>query len=345
MERPKILAIALVVFSVMLTSFAFYFFQIIYSANINIQADLPRAFTISTGANFKEVQNKLYNEGYVNDLVSFSFLAKVMKYHENIKPGLYVFRPDMDNVDAIRLLRSGKQVPVNVTFNSIRLLSELPEKITKNLEMSEEDFSKLLFNDSIQTALGFDSLNFIGMFVPNTYELFWNTSPEDLLQRMKIEYDKFWNEARKAKAKALNMNIPEVITLASIVQSETAKADEKARVAGLYINRLKRNIPLQADPTLIFAAQDFTIKRVLNIHMNIESPFNTYKYKGLPPGPIRMPSASSIDAVLDFETHKYIYMCAKEDFSGYHNFATNLVAHNKNARKYQRALNKAGLYR
>ena len=345
MKQPKLLAIFLVVFSVMLSSFAFYTFQIVYSANINAQAELPRSITIPTGATFKDVQNKLYDERYVNDLVSFSFLAKLMKYHESVKPGLYLLQPDMSSIDAIRLLRSGNQTPVNVTFNSIRLLEELPGKITKNLEISESDFSELLNNDSIQSAFGFDSLNFIGMFVPNTYQLFWDTKPEALLKRMKSEYDKFWNSERKAKAESLGLNIQETVTLASIVQSETAKADEKPRVSGVYINRLKRGIPLQADPTLIFATKDFTIKRVLNIHKRIDSPYNTYKYNGLPPGPIRMASASSIDAVLNYEKHKYIYFCAKEDFSGYHNFATNLIAHNKNAEKYQRALNKAGLYR
>lgn len=345
MKKPKILAIVIVVFSVMLTSFAFYFFQVIYSPNINVKADLPRAITIPTNATFKDVQNKLYEERYVNELISFSLLAKIMKYHENIKPGLYLFKPDMSNLDAIRLLRSGEQTPVNVTFNNIRLLSEIPEKITKNLEISENAFAKLIFSDSIQAAYGFDSLNFISMFIPNTYQVFWNTKPETLLQRMKQEYDKFWNDERRQKAAKINLGIKETTILASIVQSETAKADEKPRVAGVYINRLKRGIPLQADPTLVFAAQDFEIKRVLNIHKKIDSPFNTYKNKGLPPGPIRMSSAGSIDAVLNYEKHKYIYFCAKEDFSGYHNFATNLRTHNRNAEKYQRALNKAGLYR
>ena len=211
--------------------------------------------------------------------------------------------------------------------------------------MSEEDFSEIIKNDSIQKALGFDNQNLIGMFIPNTYQLFWNTKPSELLSRMKSEYDKFWTDERMRKAEDLGMTKQEIITLASIVQSETAKSDEKARVAGVYINRLQKGIPLQADPTLIFAAQDFSIKRVLNIHKSIDSPYNTYKYKGLPPGPIRMSATSSIDAVLNYETHKYIYFCAKEDFSGYHNFATNLVAHERNATKYRRALNKAGLYK
>lgn len=345
MKQPKILVIALVVFSVMLSSFLFYFFQIIYATNINVQADFPREFIIPTGATFKDVQKKLYHKKYVNDLVSFSFLAKIMNYYENIKPGLYLFQPNMNNVDAIRLLRSGIQTPVNITFNNIRLLSELPKKITRNLEMSEEDFYNLIYNDSIREVLGFDSLNFISMFVPNTYESFWDTKPAELLNRMKFEYDKFWNDERMKKAANIGLSKKEVAVLASIVQAETTKSDEKPRIAGVYFNRLKKGIPLQADPTLIFAMQDFTIKRVLNMHKNIESPYNTYKYRGLPPGPIKMPSTNSIDAVLNYEEHKYIYFCAKEDFSGYHNFATNLMTHKKNAIKYRRALDKTGLYR
>tara|TARA_R110002096_G_scaffold357099_2_gene550390 strand:+ start:43 stop:1077 length:1035 start_codon:yes stop_codon:yes gene_type:complete len=344
MKKPKIFAIAIIVFSTMLSSFAFYAFQIIYSANFLVQGQ-AKALIIPTNSTFKDVQNLVYDQRYVNDLISFSFLSKLMKYHENVKPGLYYLEADMTNIDVIRLLRSGEQTAVNVTFNNARLLEDLAPKITKNLEMTEGEFLSGVRNDSIQQVLGFDSLSFIGMFIPNTYQAYWNTRPEQLLVKLKYEYDKFWNEERKNKAQSIGMSTKEVSVLASIVQAETANANELKTVAGLYMNRLKKGIALQADPTLVFAAQDFSIKRVLNIHKEIDSPYNTYKYRGLPPGPINMPEKKAIDAVLNYEQHKYLYMCAKEDFSENHNFATNLKDHLRNAEKYQRALNKARVYK
>lgn len=345
MDKKKvILGAAIVSFSVMLSSFGFYFHQVVYSPNFLYEKQ-AKPLLIPTGSDFKYIQKELRRGGYIEDLVSFSFLAKTMDYQENVKPGLYLIEPDMSNLQVIRMLRSGKQTAVNVTFNNVRLLPDLTEKITKNLEITDKNFEVVLRNDSLVKASGFDSLTIISMFIPNTYQAYWNTTPEALFAKMKKEYDRFWTDERKAKAQELGMSQLEVSTLASIVQAETIMSDERPIVAGLYINRLNRGIPLQADPTLVFAAQDFEIKRVLTKHTKIESPFNTYKYTGLPPGPINMPSIKSIDAVLNYEHHNYIYMCAKEDFSGYHNFATNLKDHNRNAARYQRALNQAGLYR
>ncbi len=335
---------AIVAFSMMLSSFGFYFWQMIYSPNFLVEQD-PKPLMIRTGSTFKDVQNQLYDGRYLNDLVSFSFLSKMMDYDKLVKPGLYLIEPGMTNVQVIRMLRSGDQTEVNVTFNNARLLADLPEKITRNLEMTEEQFASLILNDSVQQSLGFDSLTFIGMFIPNTYKMWWNTKPQDLLKRLKSEYDKFWNAERLNKAEELGLTPKEVSALAAIVQAETIKSDERPVVAGVYLNRIKRGYPLQADPTLVFAAQDFTIKRVLNKHKKIDSPYNTYKYQGLPPGPINMPSITSIDAVLNAKDHKYLYFCAKEDFSGYHNFATNLIDHNRNAEKFQRAMNRAGIYK
>jgi len=345
MDKKKIvLGSAIVAFSMMLSSFGFYFWQIIYSPNFLVEQD-PKPLLIRTGATFKDVQNQLYDGRYVNDLVSFSFLSKMMDYDKLVKPGLYLIEPGMTNVQVIRKLRSGDQDEVNVTFNNARLLSDLPEKITRNLEMTEEQFATLILNDSIQQSLGFDSLTFIGMFIPNTYKMWWNTKPADLLSRLKKEYDKFWNAERLAKAEAISLSPKEVSALASIVQAETIKSDELKIVAGLYLNRIKRSIPLMADPTLVFASGDFEIRRVLNKHKKIDSPYNTYMNAGLPPGPINMPNINSLDAVLNYDKHKFLYMCAKEDFSGRHNFATNLIDHNRNAEKFQRAMNKAGIYK
>ncbi|MEP2024688.1 MAG: endolytic transglycosylase MltG [Reichenbachiella sp.] len=345
MDKKKIvLGSAIVAFSMMLSSFGFYFWQMIYSPNFLVEQD-SKPLMIRTGSSFKDVQNQLYSGRYVNDLVSFSFLSKMMDYDKLVKPGLYLIEPEMTNIQVIRMLRSGDQTEVNVTFNNARLLADLPEKLTRNLEMTEEQLAELILNDSIQQLLGFDSLNFIGMFIPNTYKMWWTTNPENLLGRLKKEYDKFWNEERLAKAAKMGLTPKEISVLASIVQAETIQSDELKVVAGLYYNRIRRGIPLMADPTLVFASGDFEIRRVLNKHKKINSPYNTYLNAGLPPGPINMPNINSLDAVLNYDKHKYLYMCAKEDFSGRHNFATNLIDHNRNAEKFQRAMNKAGIYK
>ena len=205
--------------------------------------------------------------------------------------------------------------------------------------------ASVLLHDSTAAYYGFKANTFISMFIPNTYQVYWTDSPEQILDRMKKEYDAFWTDERKQKAKNLNMTQEEVSTLASIVKGETNKMDEAPTVAGVYINRLKRGIALQADPTLVFAIGDFSIRRILNKDKNFDSPYNTYQHRGLPPGPINMPSIATLDAVLDYEDHNYLYFCAKEDFSGYHAFAKTLAEHNRNARKFQRALNRERIYR
>ncbi|MEQ9438370.1 MAG: endolytic transglycosylase MltG [Cyclobacteriaceae bacterium] len=343
MKRRKLLAIFIIVGSVFLVSFTFYGYQVVYTPNVLVDQQ-DRILLIPTGATFKQVQNQLYDEKYVEDLLAFSTLAKLMKYDQYVKPGRYHLTPNMSNIEAIRLLRSGQQEPVDVTFNNVRLKSELAERLCENLEADATTFLSLLNDEAFVKQYGFTTENILTMFLPNTYEFYWTTNAETLFERFHQEYDSFWSDQRLAKAKGLDMNPSEIIILASIVESETNKPDEAPKVAGLYMNRLQRNIALQADPTLVFAAQDFTIKRVLNKHKEIDSPYNTYKYTGLPPGPIRVPSINAIDAVLNYEDHNYLYMCAKEDFSGYHNFATNLSTHLANARRYQRALSQAGIY-
>lgn len=344
MRKKNLLAIFLVVFTMMLSSFAFYTYQIIYTPNVLIQ-DQPRLFAVPHGMTFKQLQNKLADERVVNDLVSFSFLAKLKDLDTNLKPGMYQLEPDMTNVQLIHLLRSGAQTPVNLTFSNARLLNQLPKFLTTNLEIDSADMANLLLADTTATYYGFTQETFISMFIPNTYQVYWTATPKDILDRMKREYDKFWTPERIEKARQLNMNKEEVSTLASIVQGETNKMEEAPTIAGVYINRLKRGIPLQADPTLVFAIGDFSIRRILNKDKEFDSPYNTYKYRGLPPGPISMPSIPALNAVLNYEDHRYLYFCAKEDFSGYHVFAKTLTEHNVNARKFQRALNKERIYR
>lgn len=334
---PSKKLIFFLVFSVLLISFGYYAYQIVYTPNILVGKE-PRPLVIPRGATFKDVQALLHHGDYTQDLVSFSFMSKLMDYDEQVKPGRYLLRPNLSNIQAIRLLRAGLQEPVNVTFNNVRLIKDLSEKITKNLNMKPQEFEAALVRFAMNNPYGFDKDNVLAMFIPNTYEVYFNTTPDDLIERMHDEYEKFWTDERKKKAEAIGLTPIEVSILASIVQAESIRHDEAPVIAGLYINRLKKDIPLQADPTLVFAVGDFTLKRVLNEHKEIDSPYNTYKYRGLPPGPVNMPEVFALKAVLDYTKTNYLYMCAKEDFSGRHNFTHSYREHLNNAARYQRAL-------
>ncbi|HYF70316.1 MAG TPA: endolytic transglycosylase MltG [Ohtaekwangia sp.] len=329
--------ILFLVLSILGISFVFYGFQVLYTPNVLLGIQ-DRVLKIEEGATFKDVQKQLHEGRYVNDLISFSFLARLMGYDKSVKPGRFLLRQDMSNLEAIRFLRSGKQEPVRITFNNVRLLPELAEKITRNLDMKPEQFEAAVLQFTMNNPHGFNKNNIISMFIPNTYEVYFNITPQALVERMHMEYEKFWTDERKQKAAAVGLTPLEVSALASIVQAESVRADEAPIIASLYLNRLKTGMPLQADPTLVFAVGDFTLKRVLNEHKEIDSPYNSYKYAGLPPGPINMPEIRSLDAVLNHADTNYIYMCAKEDFSGRHNFTSNYNEHMRNAAKYQRAL-------
>jgi UPF0755 protein len=323
--------------STLLIVFTFYTYQILYTPNILVDKE-DRQFLVKQGDSFRAVQLSLGEQAIVNDMVSFSFLARLMKYDRKVRPGLYLLKANMTNLQAIHALRAGDQVPVNVTFNNVRLVEELGPKITKNIAITPEEFMTAVKDFANDNQDGFNQQTIISMFIPNTYQVYYDVTAQDLVARMYSEYANFWTAERREKAKAIGMTPIEVSTLASIVQAEATKPAEAPTIAGLYLNRLKKGIPLQADPTLVFAAGDFTIKRVLNVHKEIDSPYNTYTHAGLPPGPINMPTIASIDAVLNAEEHKYLYMCAREDFSGYHNFARTLTEHNRNAARYQQAL-------
>jgi UPF0755 protein len=324
-------------FSMLLISFGYYTYQICYTPNVLVGKQ-DRIFVIPQGADFKHIQKEFHQENLVQDLMSFSFLSRLMEYRDNVKPGRYVLRANMTNLEAIRLLRAGIQEPVKITFNNVRLIRDLSEKITRHLNMKPEEFEAALIQFTVSNRFGFNKDNILTMFIPNTYEVYYNIAPEELIEKMHQEYEKFWSDQRKAEAKEIGLTPSEVSILASIVQAESVKPDEAPIIAGLYINRLKKGIPLQADPTLVFAVGDFSLKRVLNEHKEIDSPYNTYKYAGLPPGPINMPEINSLKAVLKYKKSDYIYMCAKEDFSGYHNFTSSYQQHINNAIRYQRAL-------
>ena len=342
MSKKKIL-IPLIIFSTILTTCSVYTYQMLYSPNFLINSE-DKFIIIEEGTDFNRLIKKLEDDTLINDILSFSFLSKIMEYQENIKIGAYKVNMNMSNYDMITMLRSGNQTPIKLTFSYARKIDDLAEKITSKLKISKEDLLNYLL-ENIENYEGFKKEDIISIFLPDTYEVYWNISPKKLTDKMYSEYKKFWNNDRLEKLKKINLNQKEAIVLASIVASESRMLDEADRIAGLYINRLNRNMRLQADPTLVFAANDFTIRRVLNKHKKIKSPYNTYIHRGLPPGPIRIASKKYIDAVLNFEKHNYIYMCAKEDFSGYHAFATNLSDHNRNARKFQIALNNRKIYK
>jgi UPF0755 protein len=335
--KPSKRLIIFLVLSILLISFAFYAYQICYSPNVLVGKE-DRLLLVEEGSTFKNIQQKLHEGDYVQDLISFSFLARLSGYDDEIKPGRFVLRKNMTNLQALSLLRSGKQEPVRITFNNVRIMSDLSEKITRNLGMKPEEFEAAVVKFAMNNEYGFNKDNVMSMFIPNTYEVYYNVSPDALIRRLHQEYENFWTEERKEKAKLVGLTPIEVSILASVVQAETVKEAEAPIIAGLYLNRLRKGIALQADPTLVFAVGDFSLKRVLNEHKEIDSPYNTYKYPGLPPGPINMPTIVSLEAVLNYTKSDYYYMCAKEDFSGNHNFTNDYQEHMRNAAKYQRAL-------
>ncbi len=274
-----------------------------------------------------------------------SMVADSVGFAVKAKPGHYVLEKGMSRRAIRKMLERGLQTPVRLTFNNIRTLDRLAGALARQTEPDSLAWLAMLEEGPLADSLGFAPHTFLAMFIPNSYEVYWNTTPRRLAERMKKEYDRFWTPERLAKAEALNLTPVEVSTLASIVYEETKMSDEMPRVAGVYLNRLRRGMPLQADPTVKFAVGDPTIRRVLNRHLTVDSPYNTYLHRGLPPGPIAMPSIRTIDAVLNPEKHDYLYFCAAPDFSGYHLFARNLAAHNRNAQAYARALNQAGIRR
>ena len=290
---------------------------------------------IPTGADYQYVKDEIVSLNVLQSENAFDWLAKKMHYDENVHPGRYILTDGMTNQQLINMLRMGYQTPVKVVFNNMRTVEQLAGRIEEQIEADSSSIIEAINNKNIDATI----------FIPNTYEFYWNTDAEAFVDRMIAEYNTFWNETRLQKAKNKNLTQREVSILASIVDKETTKVSEMPTIAGVYINRLNKRWPLQADPTLVYALGDYNIRRVLDVHKDIDSPYNTYKYAGLPPGPICIPSIAAIDAVLNAEKHNYYYFCAKDDLSGYHVFAKNITEHNKNAEKYRRALNKNKIYR
>lgn len=339
LRNKNVIAVLLVVTTTITATLSFYFWQVAKSPNLNLDGKETFVLYIPKGASYQQVVDTLHTHRMIHDEIGFQFLTKWTKYREKVRPGRYEIPPNSGNLDILNKLRHGTEDPVKLTFNNIRTVDDLVKKIGAKLSFPGADLKKLLEDEAVCQKYGFSRETILSMFLPDTYFIFWTSNAESFLDRMQAEHTKFWNEDRKAQAAAIQMTPVQVAIMASIVQSETNKVDEMARVAGVYVNRLAINMPLQADPTVKFAVGDFSIKRILEKHLAVNSPYNTYRNTGLPPGPIALPERNALKAVLEYEKHNYVYFCAREDFSGYHNFAETYDQHLVFAKKYQNALN------
>lgn len=321
---------------------AFFFIESIISTKFNIEKTVY--IYIDENKDYNSILKQLDTTAHVNDLVKFKKVADYYNYPKDIRTGRYAIEPDMTVKDVVSLLKGGHQAPVKLKFNNIRTKDDLAQRLSNQLMLSKEKILTAL-NDSLLCAdLGFNVETIDCMFIPNTYEVYWDISLDNFLKRMHTEYERFWTEERKQKANKEGLKPVEVSILAAIVEEECYFPDEYPMVAGLYLNRLRSGQMLQADPTVKYAIGDFSLKRILFVHLQVDSPYNTYRHEGLPPGPIRVPSIKVIDSVLNATKHNYLYMCAKEDFSGRHNFAETHAEHVLNANKYRTALNLRKIY-
>lgn len=329
------------ILSLVLLAAAIYLYRLIFAPFLPEETIF---IYIDEEKDYEEVVGQLDEKAGLPSGKIFRLLAERMHYPNNVKSGRYAIDPGMTMPDVIRLLRSGNQAAVKLTFNNIRTSEDLAGRLAQQLMVDSLTLLQSLRDPLVAENYGFSPENFVAMFIPNTYEVYWSTNVEGLLMRMKKEYERFWNDTRRKKAGKLNLTPEEVSTLASIVEEEATYTDEYPIVAGLYLNRLKRGMRLEADPTVKFSVGDFSLRRILYSHLEVESPYNTYKRAGLPPGPIRIPSIAAIEATLSPGQHDYLFMCAKDDLSGRHNFAVTHAEHARNAARYQRALNQRGIF-
>jgi UPF0755 protein len=322
----------------------FIIYRLLFGTTIS-PSEKGTTLYIPTGASYNQVIDTLQSNLVIKYPGLLDWMAKKKNYPSAIKSGKYVIDKSLGINELINILRSGRQSPVRVTFSNIRTLNQIAGKFGKQLETDSAKIIDFLKDESNYSSDGFKKETIISVFIPDTYEFYWDTDASGVYNRMLKEYKKFWNDERMAKASEEGLTPVEVSILASIIDDEVTKKDEKPRIAGVYLNRLKRGIPLQACPTIKFALNDFTITRVLKVHLETESPYNTYKYKGFPPGPIGCPSVEGLEAVLNAEKHDYLFFAAKSDFSGYHNFSKTLSEHNHYAAEYQKELNRRKIFR
>jgi UPF0755 protein len=343
MKRTKFFYILITAGVIALTA-AFLIYRNMFGANITAGKSYQVIY-IPTGSSYEVVMDTLESKLIIKNRKILDWIARKKGYPEHIKSGRYIISSGLSYNSLINQLRSGRQLPVKLTFNNLRTLDQIAGRIGNQLEADSSQIADFFSDSSNYAKDGFRKENIIALFIPNTYEFYWNTDARGLYTRMLREYRLFWNEERLAKAKEKGLNPAETSILASIIDDEVAKPEEKPRIAGVYLNRLKRGMPLQACPTIKFALNDFTITRVLNKDLLVDSPYNTYKHSGFPPGPIGCSTIEGIDAVLNAEKHDYLFFAAKSDFSGYHNFSHTLAEHNRYAMEYQKELDKRKIFK
>jgi UPF0755 protein len=322
----------------------FLIWNTLFGINIKVNKNFTVIY-IPTGSSYEQVMDSLNLKIHIKNIKVFDWMARKKNYPGLIKPGRYIINNDLSYNRLINILRTGRQSPVRITFSNVRTFNEIAGKFGKQIEADSVKLAAFFSNVSNYSADGFKKENIISLFIPNTYEFYWNTDASGFYSRMLKEYRQFWNKQRLSKAKEEDLTPIEVSILASIIDDEVTKKDEKPRIAGVYLNRLQRGMPLQSCPTIKFALNDFTITRVLKKYLIIDSPYNTYIHSGFPPGPIGCATIEGIDAVLNAEKHDYIFFAAKADFSGYHNFSRTLSEHNRYAAEYQKELDKRKIYK
>ncbi|MBS1775151.1 MAG: endolytic transglycosylase MltG [Bacteroidetes bacterium] len=298
---------------------------------------------IPTGSNYEQTLKTLKDEGFLKDIHSFDFLARRANYPAKVKPGKYQIMPGMSNYQILRILRSGKQTPVKIIINKLRTQTDFINLIAVNLEADTLVLRHILHDNVYLSQFGLDSNTALCALIPDTYEFWWNTNADKTFRRFAHYYKNFWNDNRIKQAEAQHITPVQASIIASIVEEETNYNPEKPNIASVYLNRLRKGMKLQADPTARYAWGDFSIHRITGKVLAVHSPYNTYQVTGLPPGPICTPSKSSLDAVLQAPKSTYLYFCAKADFSGTHSFSSSFAEHQKNARLFQQALNKRGI--
>ncbi|TVR78760.1 MAG: endolytic transglycosylase MltG [Chitinophagaceae bacterium] len=340
----KVLGVVVLIGILVSGLLGYFIYAYVFSPNVNDETATHELF-IPTGASYDEVVEMLDRKNVLLNIKSFEWTADKMNYPNRVKAGRYLIDAGMSNRELIRKLRAGDQQPVMLVLNNMRTKEDLAGKVAGQIEADSLEILTIIKDEEFLSSYGLNKFNVLSIMLPNTYEFFWNTSAKGFFDRMLREFNQFWTEERISKAGNLGLTKYEVVTLASIVEEESNRVDERPRIAGVYLNRLNRGWKLQADPTVKYAIGDFSIRRVLFRHLEYDSPYNTYMYEGLPPGPICLPSLNSIDAVLNPEKHEFMFFSAKEDFSGYHNFARTHREHQANARRFHQELNRRNIYR
>lgn len=314
----------------------------LFASNTRIQENTR--LLVPHNTTMEQLQTQLHEQQILRNEKTFQWTCQLMRF-KTPRTGKYTIEPNTSNIKLVRQLRRGQHFPVNFTFNNVRTIDQLAQKVGDQFFFDNAELVALFRDTAFLSQHGLNAYTLPSIFIPNSYQIYYDITAQEFFEKMYGEYQKFWTEKRRALAEEIGLTPAEVSTLASIVEEENRRPAEKSIIAGLYMNRLHKDMLLQSDPTVKFALGDFTRQRILNADLQVDSPYNTYKYKGLPPGPIRIPEASTLDSVLHYRHHDYLYMCAKEDFSGYHNFTASAAVHAQNAARYRAALNKRNIKR